>query len=178
VTPLKFPPPRGAGPVDGRRNHLESGVMSRYGVPTHDYDAYDELLDSGKIDAVYIGLPNHLHCDYAVRAAKRGVHVLCEKPMALDESECEKMMRAADDGGVKLMVAYRLRRRPRARRHRGPDRRAHRPHGPPVRPRGQAHAAAAPCGTASAPSPPRPSCARASTILQRRSKPRPPTEPD
>ena len=72
------------------------------------YEQYDELLKSGEIDAVYIALPNSLHCDYAVRAAQAGVHVLCEKPMAVTEEECERMARAAREGGVRLMVAYRL----------------------------------------------------------------------
>jgi predicted dehydrogenase len=72
------------------------------------YDEYDELLASGDVDAVYIALPNWMHAEYAIRAAQHGVHVLCEKPMAVDEHECEQMMRAADEGGVRLMVAYRL----------------------------------------------------------------------
>jgi len=74
---------------------------------TWSYEQYDECLKSG-IDAVYIALPNSLHCGYAVRAAQAGVHVLVEKPMALTEEECERMIRAAREGGVKLMVAYRL----------------------------------------------------------------------
>jgi predicted dehydrogenase len=72
------------------------------------YEQYDALLKSGDIDAVYIALPNSLHCDYALRAAQAGVHVLVEKPMAVTEEECERMARAARDAGVKLMVAYRL----------------------------------------------------------------------
>ncbi|MEO8430996.1 MAG: Gfo/Idh/MocA family oxidoreductase [Acidobacteriota bacterium] len=72
------------------------------------YDRYDEVLREGGIDAVYIALPNHLHADYAVRAARAGVHVLCEKPMAVTEKECEAMIRAAEKSRVKLMVAYRL----------------------------------------------------------------------
>jgi glucose-fructose oxidoreductase len=78
------------------------GVRARYG-----YAQLDECLASG-IDAVYITLPNHLHREYAVRAARAGVNVLCEKPMALSEQDCRAMIRAADRGGVKLMVAYRL----------------------------------------------------------------------
>jgi glucose-fructose oxidoreductase len=72
------------------------------------YEQYDELLKSGDVDAVYIALPNSLHAEYAERAARAGVHVLCEKPMALSASECEGMARAAREHRVKLMVAYRL----------------------------------------------------------------------
>jgi glucose-fructose oxidoreductase len=74
----------------------------------YDYDDYDQFLGKGLVDAVYIALPNHLHCEYTVRAARNGVHVLCEKPMAVDETECEQMMRAAGDAGLELMIAYRL----------------------------------------------------------------------
>ncbi|MBW4560870.1 MAG: Gfo/Idh/MocA family oxidoreductase [Mojavia pulchra JT2-VF2] len=80
----------------------------QYGVKAYPYEEYDNCLRSGEIDAVYIALPNHLHCDYTVRAANAGVHVLCEKPMAVTEQECEQMIRAAKDNNVKLMIAYRL----------------------------------------------------------------------
>jgi predicted dehydrogenase len=73
-----------------------------------DYDGYDALLASGAIDAVYLALPNSQHADYAVRAARAGVHVLCEKPMAVSEEECEQMAGAARAANVRLMVAYRL----------------------------------------------------------------------
>jgi glucose-fructose oxidoreductase len=72
------------------------------------YEQYDELLRSGDIDAVYVALPNSLHAEYAERAARAGVHVLCEKPMAVTEAECELMARVAREHKVKLMVAYRL----------------------------------------------------------------------
>lgn len=80
----------------------------QYGVQAYAYEEYDNCLKSGEIDAVYIALPNHLHCDYTVRAAKAGVHVLCEKPMAVTEQECEQMIRACLENNVKLMIAYRL----------------------------------------------------------------------
>ncbi len=81
----------------------------KYGIKgLYSYDQYEECLKKEEIDAVYIALPNHLHCEYTVRAAKTGVHVLCEKPMALSVRECESMIRTADHYGVKLMVAYRL----------------------------------------------------------------------
>jgi predicted dehydrogenase len=72
------------------------------------YEGYDELLSSGEIDAVYIALPNHMHREYTVRAAEAGIHVLCEKPMAVTAEDCEAMIHAADENGVKLMIAYRL----------------------------------------------------------------------
>ncbi len=72
----------------------------------YSYDEYDRALES--VDAVYLALPNHLHRDYAIRAASAGVHVLCEKPMAVTEKDCEAMIKAAEENGVKLMVAYRL----------------------------------------------------------------------
>ncbi|MGH7181770.1 MAG: Gfo/Idh/MocA family protein [Nitrospiraceae bacterium] len=81
----------------------------RYHVPyTYSYAQYDKCLREGHIDAVYIALPNNMHCDYATRAAKAGIHVLCEKPMAVNEQECRQMIRAADQTGTKLMIAYRL----------------------------------------------------------------------
>jgi predicted dehydrogenase len=72
------------------------------------YEQYDEFLRSGAVDAVYIALPNDMHCDYTVRAAAAGVHVLCEKPMAVNSEECERMIAACEQAGVKLMIAYRL----------------------------------------------------------------------
>jgi predicted dehydrogenase len=75
---------------------------------TVSYDGYDALLRSGSIDAVYIALPNNLHAGFTIRAARAGVHVLCEKPMAPSVEECESMTHACDEHGVKLMIAYRL----------------------------------------------------------------------
>jgi predicted dehydrogenase len=94
--------------VSNDREKLEK-LAEKYKVDaTYSYEQYDECLRSGKVDAVYIALPNHLHSDYTVRAAEAGVHVLCEKPMAVTEQECEDMIRACDDNRVKLMIAYRL----------------------------------------------------------------------
>jgi glucose-fructose oxidoreductase len=75
---------------------------------TVSYDNYNELLQSGSIDAVYVALPNNLHADFTIRAAQAGVHVLCEKPMARSVEECESMTHACQDHKVKLMIAYRL----------------------------------------------------------------------
>jgi glucose-fructose oxidoreductase len=84
-----------------------SALRSRYTVPhAFTYEQMDECLKL--VDAVYIALPNSLHADYAVRAANAGVHVLCEKPMAVTVDECERMIQAAREHDVRLMVAYRL----------------------------------------------------------------------
>lgn len=72
------------------------------------YDQFEECLTSGEVDAVYIALPNHLHREYTERAARAGVHVLCEKPLAVTEEDCLAMIQACEENGVKLMVAYRL----------------------------------------------------------------------
>ncbi|MEO5769131.1 MAG: Gfo/Idh/MocA family oxidoreductase [Polyangia bacterium] len=72
------------------------------------YEQYDEFLRSRAVDAVYIALPNDMHCEYTVRAAAAGMHVLCEKPMAVSSEECERMIAACHQAGVKLMIAYRL----------------------------------------------------------------------
>jgi glucose-fructose oxidoreductase len=72
------------------------------------YDEYDDLCASGAVDAVYIALPNSMHRDYTERAARHGVHVLCEKPMAVTVDECRSMIDASQKHGIKLMVAYRL----------------------------------------------------------------------
>lgn len=81
----------------------------KYGVEhVFDYGSYEQCLRSGEIDAVYIALPNHLHRAYAVQAADAGIHVLCEKPLAVTEEECRDMIAAADRNKVKMMTAYRL----------------------------------------------------------------------
>jgi len=72
----------------------------------YDYDAFDECLRH--VDAVYIALPNSMHREYTIRAASAGVHVLCEKPMAVTADECQQMIDACRANHVKLMIAYRL----------------------------------------------------------------------
>ena len=70
------------------------------------YDDFDSCLE--QVDAVYIALPNSMHAEYTIRAAEAGVHVLCEKPMAVTVDECEQMIDACRRNRVKLMIAYRL----------------------------------------------------------------------
>jgi predicted dehydrogenase len=82
-------------------------LAARYRVEhTFSYDEYDACLE--QVDAVYLALPNSLHAEYTLRAARAGVHVLCEKPMAVTAQECRQMIAACRRHRVRLMIAYRL----------------------------------------------------------------------
>lgn len=86
-------------------------LADRYGLPasaTYEYDDYDACLTRDDVEAVYIAVPNHLHREYAVRAAERGVHVLCEKPLAVTADDCNAMIEACRSNDARLMTAYRI----------------------------------------------------------------------
>lgn len=72
------------------------------------YEELEGVLERSRADVAYIATPNTLHRPLTERAARAGVHVLCEKPMATSVADCEAMIRAAEENGVKLMIAYRL----------------------------------------------------------------------
>ena len=76
------------------------------------YGSYEALLADDQIDAVYIPLPNSLHRQWVIAAANAGKHVLCEKPLALNEKECFEMDKAAQINHVKLMEAFMYRFHP------------------------------------------------------------------
>lgn len=75
---------------------------------TYSYDQYDQALSSGIFDVVYIALPNDMHKEFAIKAAEKGIHVLCEKPMAVSADDCREMIAAGINNNVRLMIAYRL----------------------------------------------------------------------
>jgi predicted dehydrogenase len=81
-------------------------------IPTS-YGSYEALLDDERIDAVYNPLPNSLHKEWTIKAAEKGKHILCEKPLALDAVECLEMKAAATANGVKLLEAFMYRFHPR-----------------------------------------------------------------
>jgi predicted dehydrogenase len=84
-------------------------LSQKYGIELcYSYHDYEDCLRSGEVDAVYIALPNHMHHDFTIRAAKAGIHVLCEKPMAVTVDECNEMIESASQNNIQLMVAYRL----------------------------------------------------------------------
>jgi predicted dehydrogenase len=85
-------------------------IAADYGVPEssiYSYEDFDKIVANKAVDAVYVALPNSMHAEYAIRAAKAGKHVICEKPMAISVAECERMIAACKSAGVKLMIAYR-----------------------------------------------------------------------
>jgi len=83
-------------------------VAQDFRATAYHYDEFRQCLQRDDVNAVYLTAPNSMHCDYAVEAARAGVHVLCDKPMAVMADECRRMIRTAQTNRVKLMVAYRL----------------------------------------------------------------------
>jgi len=74
----------------------------------YNYSNFDSIDHNPDIDVVYIVLPNSMHKEYTIRAAKGGKHVICEKPMALNAADCEEMITACKNAGVQLAIGYRL----------------------------------------------------------------------
>jgi predicted dehydrogenase len=93
-------------------------IAAQYGISTknlYNYKNFDEIKNNPEIDAVYIVLPNSMHEEYVVRAARAGKHVLCEKPMATSSKEAQNMIDACQKAGKKLMIAYRIQYEPHNR---------------------------------------------------------------
>jgi predicted dehydrogenase len=80
----------------------------KYDAPVWSYEAYNDLIASGAVDAVYIATPNSEHRPYVEQAARGGVHVLCEKPLAYAVADARAMVAACRKAKVRLMTAYRL----------------------------------------------------------------------
>lgn len=85
--------------------------QGRFNIPDkncYNYENFDAIRNNPDIDAVYIITPNGLHKDEAVRVARAGKHVICEKPMAVNATEASEMVDACDKAGVKLLIGYRM----------------------------------------------------------------------
>jgi len=85
-----------------------------YGVRV--WETLEQALADPEVHAVYVGTPVFLHAPQTVQSLRAGKHVLCEKPMAMSESEARIMLRAADEGGKTFGVAYYRRSYPKVQR--------------------------------------------------------------
>ena len=92
-------------PGRARAAASELGIARAFG-------SYEDLLADPDVDAVYNPLPNHLHAEWAIAAARAGKHVLCEKPLATTSADAERMIKACEAEGVLLMEAFMYRLHP------------------------------------------------------------------
>ena len=115
-------------PAIGRSVHAVAAIASRDEARASEaaadlgiersYGSYEALLADDDLDAVYVPLPNGLHAEWTKRAADAGLHVLCEKPLAVDAAEARELAAYCEDAGVTLMEAFMYRYHPRTRRAR------------------------------------------------------------
>ncbi|MEM9723035.1 MAG: Gfo/Idh/MocA family oxidoreductase [Bacteroidota bacterium] len=85
--------------------------QAKYGIPNknvYNYENFDKLKDNEDIDLIYVVLPNGMHKEFTIRAAQAGKHVIVEKPMALNEKDCQEMIDSCKKANVQLAVGYRL----------------------------------------------------------------------
>jgi len=97
--------------IASRDGETARRVADRLAIPRA-HGSYEALLEDPDVDAVYIPLPNHLHAEWSIAAARAGKHVLCEKPLALTAADAERMIDAAEVAGVHLMEAFMYRHHP------------------------------------------------------------------
>jgi len=101
--------------VASRDRGRAEAYAREWGIPRA-YGSYEELLADPDIEAVYISLPNTLHCEWSIAAVEAGKHVLCEKPMSRDPAEVEAAFDAAEQAGRLLSEAFMYRHNPQTRR--------------------------------------------------------------
>lgn len=91
--------------IAGRNPQKVKDFQDRFGFAKA-YVGYEALLQDDEVQAIYIPLPNKLHCEWVLKAIKAGKHVLCEKPLALNAKEAQEMYEAAKEQGVILAEAF------------------------------------------------------------------------
>jgi glucose-fructose oxidoreductase len=99
-----------AGIVTGTKSK-EEVWMNKYQIPrknVYNYENFGNIAANPDIDVVYVVLPNSLHKEFVIRAARAGKHVICEKPMAVNADECREMIAACKENGVQLSIGYRM----------------------------------------------------------------------
>ncbi len=97
--------------IGSRDEARARAAADRHGIPRV-HGSYEALLADPEVDAVYVPLPNHLHAEWTLAAARAGKHVLCEKPLALTAAEAERMIEGCEAAGVRLMEAFMYRLHP------------------------------------------------------------------
>jgi D-xylose 1-dehydrogenase (NADP+, D-xylono-1,5-lactone-forming) len=120
INRLVIPPARASAKVDlvavaSRTQERADSYAAEWGIP-RPYGSYEALLDDPEIDAVYVSLPNTMHCEWSIRALEAGKHVLCEKPMDRDPEKVVATFDAADRAGKLLMEAFMWRHNPQTKR--------------------------------------------------------------
>jgi xylose dehydrogenase (NAD/NADP) len=100
--------------VASRSPESAQAYAKKWEIP-QTFGSYQEMLDSGAVDAVYISLPNHLHAEWSIKALQAGVHVLCEKPFAITLDEVDAMIAAKQATGKALAEAFMYRHHPQTK---------------------------------------------------------------
>lgn len=100
--------------VASRNQDRVSQYAAEWEIP-HAFASYEAMLTSDEIDAVYIGLPNHLHARWSIFAMRQGKHVLCEKPFALTLAEVDEMTAVAQETNMVLAEAFMYRHHPQTK---------------------------------------------------------------
>lgn len=100
--------------VASRTQERAEAYAAEWGIEKA-FGSYDAMLSSGAVDAVYIGLPNHLHAEWTVRALRSGLHVLCEKPFTITLKETDDVIEAAAETGKIVAEAFMYRHHPQTK---------------------------------------------------------------
>src|SRR5215813_2420189 len=111
VAPARRVPEASVVAIAARDPERARRFATRHGIPRV-HPSYDALLADPDVDAVYVPLPNALHCRWTIRALEAGKHVLCEKPFAATAAEAEAMAAAAARAGRVLVEAFHYRYHP------------------------------------------------------------------
>jgi len=101
--------------VASRDQQRAEEYAKEWGLPRA-YGSYEALLADPEIEAVYISLPNNMHCEWSIKSVEAGKHVLCEKPMSRSTSQVEEAFDAADKAGRLLSEAFMYRHNPQTKR--------------------------------------------------------------
>jgi predicted dehydrogenase len=102
----------GAGWIGSHHGHKARRFMAEAGFAVPYYRDYEGLLRQEDVDAVIIASPNAMHAEQTIAAAQAGVHIFCEKPMALNLEDCKRMVAAVKGAGVKFLIGYHRRWNP------------------------------------------------------------------